>query len=51
MVLFALSDSWQVDLALTKEDRTYRRVAMEFAVQFVQHLQPRSAGDPQGIST
>jgi hypothetical protein len=43
-------DSWQIDLALTKETKLTERVAMEFAVQAFNILNHVQLGDPGALT-
>jgi hypothetical protein len=43
-------DSWQIDLALTKETKLTERVALEFAVQAFNVLNHVQLGDPGSLN-
>jgi hypothetical protein len=43
-------DSWQIDLALTKETKLTERVSMELAVQAFNILNHIQLGDPQSLT-
>ena len=43
-------DSWQIDLALTKETKLSERVSMEFAVQAFNILNHIQLGDPGALT-
>jgi hypothetical protein len=48
--LFRALDSWQIDLALTKQTKLSERVSMEFAVQAFNILNHVQLGDPGNLT-